>query len=118
MNRADPRTTNGVVYPPTYIKIRHFQKNFWNIQQDYSRSKYFQGFLSYLIKSTTHGGSNDQTQTEEGFEAGKSGGDVIREFFGDNGETSRKKGRISHRLDDPNHERKDYEGIMTVHLVQ
>lgn len=75
-------------------------------------------YLSYLIKNTADSWANDQAQAEKCLQAGESGGDVIGEFFGDNGETCGEERRVPHSLHDSNHERKDYERIMAVHFVQ
>lgn len=75
-------------------------------------------YLSYLIKNTADSWANDQAQAEKCLQAGESGGDVIGEFFGDNGETCGEERCVPHSLHDSNHERKDYERIMAVHFVQ
>lgn len=74
--------------------------------------------MAYLIKGTANSWPHNETQTKKCLQAGKGGSDVIREFLGDNGEAGGEKCRISYSLDDSNHERKDYKGIMAVHLVQ
>lgn len=80
--------------------------------------KIFGSALVYLIKGTANSWPHNETQTKKCLQAGKGGSDVIREFLGDNGEAGGEKCRISYSLDDSNHERKDYKGIMAVHLVQ
>ena len=74
--------------------------------------------MVYLIKRAAHGRTDNETQAKKCLQAGEGGSHVIREFFGDNGEAGGEKRRVPHSLDDSNHERKDYEGIMAVHLVQ
>lgn len=72
----------------------------------------------YLIECATHGRAYDKSQTEEGFQAGERGRDIVGKFLGDDGEASRQKRAVSHRLYDSYHEGQNYEGIVTADFVQ